>query len=92
MFRVRNRLNQALTIGEYTIAAGGSLELTELTADFERMEKNGHIRINREASKETNAVKKAEAAKVADLAKPVSVPPTAPAPVDAKADDAREKK
>jgi len=95
MLKVRNRLNQSLSIGETTIPAGGSIEVETLDADMSRLEAKGHIRVVREATKETAATKRAEAKTVQALAESATVPATAPPvedPATAEGEKPKEKK
>jgi hypothetical protein len=89
MLKVRNRLNQSLSIGETTIPAGGSIEVEKLDADMSRLEAKGHIRVFREATKETAATKKAETVAVAE---PKSVPAAPVVPATAEGEKPKEKK
>lgn len=49
MFTVKNRLNQPLTIGDQTLAAGGSKKVKSLNDDIERLRAKGHVSVSEPA-------------------------------------------
>lgn len=45
MFKITNKLNQPLMIGELSLAAGGSLKVEKRDDEIGRLEKSGHVSV-----------------------------------------------
>ncbi|HEV7701066.1 MAG TPA: hypothetical protein VGO43_12615 [Pyrinomonadaceae bacterium] len=61
MVTIKNNLNQPLTLGERSLAAGGTMRVKSIDEDAARLAASGHITIIEDEPEKTDGGKKGEA-------------------------------